>query len=80
MNMRGHFIGVFGSCLDYTTEIKAVWWNVSYKPRHGKERGNSLCCLLGEDCGKQTENTYLGGDPGVPHFEGRCENCKRTNR
>ena len=28
-----------------------------------------------EKCGSATENEYLGGDPGVPHFKAKCKKC-----
>jgi hypothetical protein len=31
-------------------------------------------------CGEKTENTYLGWDPGVPHFAATCKTCNSTNR
>jgi hypothetical protein len=33
-----------------------------------------------EACGEQTENTYLGGDPTVPHFEATCKKCNTTHK
>ena len=40
----------------------------------GRESGDYFLIFC-KECGAETENEYLGGDPAQPHFKAKCGNC-----
>ena len=32
------------------------------------------------DCGANTQNEYMGWDPGMPYFRATCPKCKETGQ
>lgn len=43
----------------------------------GEAHGDYFAILCAE-CGRETQNEYLGGDPAVPYFRVTCNNCGET--
>jgi hypothetical protein len=64
----------------------------SARPKESREKRGTLMArvtgkittnyfaLFCEECNERTVNEYLGGDPGVPHFEATCKKCGRTSK